>query len=345
MCLTDCIIQGALFLVLGDSMPSPARDLYEWGLQVPDPIELVNFRVQTADSIWHPTTITQWVSIVLIGFALVSLLHQALAMARSERALCVLEQTGSGQPDDRVTRLLAQAATVMRLPMANLPPVLLVELPCPTPLLIGVRSARVLLSPCLAATLNDAELELAFRHELAHYQRRDHWWRWLLLWVESIGRPILLSGILSAAAVTAEEELCDRQAVLTPRDAAILAQAIRHSTSDKPAAQADSLTTIPPLPGFVVPSLLGQDVPRRYAPRTLVPRLSHLLALAQERRSEASHLVMTSAPISSSCRIASSRAGWWSPIARIICFGLRLLFGLALILVLYMKYHLFLNVR
>ncbi len=315
--LLVAVLKGAFYLVLGDSMGSPAKASLVLALQFPDPIELLGFTPQSGFSIWHPTTDTAWVSVLLLGWALLFFVKRVQEMRRSQRALQVLVLLTSKVPAEGVVEALRRAGTAMSLSAHVLPPVILAEVSYPTPLLLGVTRPCLLLSPRVAAALTEDELELAFRHELAHFRRRDHWKRWMLTWALDVGRLNLVSHWLGKLALDAEEALCDHMAVRSAQDAVALGTAITKAASlgtfqssreniQKPpgsVAQAPgkgaqpyasdgaaSFQVPPPQeihpaavpPGEVVPALQGRYLRQRQRPDAIRRRLEELAGLVQE---------------------------------------------------------------
>jgi hypothetical protein len=209
-----------------------------------------------------------------------------------------------------------------------------VETPYPTPLLLGLANPHILLSPRVAAALTDAELEMAFRHELAHFCRRDHWYRWVIAWLEDVGRPCLLTGWLGAEAVVLEEQLCDSLAVRTPQDAMILAQALRKSL--KLAQRTGGAPGRLPAAASVVPAFLGRSVSPGRRTSALARRLEHLVTLAEgtrrpSGRDSLEERVFSVAAIRGRC--GRSAVLLWRAVVLLLLF-----------LILYIRFHLLLNV-
>lgn len=228
--LLIALYKGALCLLIGVSRCGTSHLPVMLGMQVPDPPELLGLVPASTDSIWYPTSATRGVSFLLLGTAFCFLFWRALQMARSKQALNAILRLGSDPAPSRIPAALGRAAEALGLAKcAELPNLLLVDLPYPSPMLVGIRRPYLLIAAPLAQCLTDTELEMAFRHELAHFRRRDHWWRWLFTWLEDVGRLNLLSTHLGTKALDLEEELCDRLAVRMPEEALALAAAIRKS--------------------------------------------------------------------------------------------------------------------
>ena len=228
--LLCALYKGALFLMLGISFSHSRPFPVFWGIQIPNPRELLCLVPASSTSIWHPTSASKWVSILLVGAASVFLMWRGFQLIKSLHALNALLRFEESARDERVDAIFQRAATALDLsPSSNLPAVILADVPYPTPMLVGLRHPYLLLSPRLARVLTEQELEMAFRHELAHFRHHDQWWRWLFVWLEDVGRLNLLSGRLGGLALDAEEELCDRVAVHSPQEALILASAIQKS--------------------------------------------------------------------------------------------------------------------
>lgn len=172
--LLVALLKGAFYLVLGDSMHPPKGASLVLALQFPDPIESLGLSPQSRVSIWHPTTDTEWVSTLLLGWALLFFIKRIREMSRSQEALHALVLLNSDAPSKRVAEVLLRAGVAMDLPAHALPPLVLAEVGYPTPLLLGVTRPCLLLAPHVADVLTGQELELALRHELAHLRRRDH---------------------------------------------------------------------------------------------------------------------------------------------------------------------------
>lgn len=186
--------KGTFLLVVGDSMPAPSRVHLVYGAQIPDPVDVLLVNVRFAYSVWHPTTATQWTSLLLVGAAAGLLLVRAAQLRRYARLLALYRAIRAVPPDEVATRALARAGAALGFsPREPLPTLLLADVAGPTPLLLGVRRPVILLTPAAAAALTPDELEMALRHELAHYRRRDHWWRWPLACLEDIARPTTIS--------------------------------------------------------------------------------------------------------------------------------------------------------
>lgn len=276
------LFKGALYLTIGESLTMAANGgLFRFGLQLAPPRHLDLFRWRGHYSLWHPTAATATVTLASCGVALLLFLWRASRVASSNRVLMALDQI-CGHADTRVQGALNRAAQALRLRSnVPLPTILLVEVQCATPLLLGVVQPRLLLSPTLVETLSDDELELALRHELAHLKRRDHLLRWFQMWIEDVSRPILFAGRLGAYSIETEEMLCDRLAVANPRDASCLAQAI---------TKAANLLKQPPPAGSVVahlddsvlPALLGKQPAAVSEQQSLKRRIAALLDLSKE---------------------------------------------------------------
>ncbi|MBV9852061.1 MAG: M56 family metallopeptidase [Armatimonadetes bacterium] len=325
--LLAALCKGAFYLILGDNHRFRSGRPVGFGLQLPSPFDLLHLAPRASYSVysvWRPTMATELVGPLLAGADLVLLLRRGLQLAALLSWLgslpCVrpgaagVPPTGRDWPrpapepaeglrpaqgplGERVEEALRRAAAALGLAAPRgLPRLVLAELPAPTPLLLGLWRPYLLLAPSFAATLSDAEMEMALRHELAHLRRHDHWWRWLLLWVEDLGRLNPLTSWLSREAMEQEEAFCDRQAVSSARDAADLAQAIvkcrRHlrglraqwaaprRAGPVPAA-APPLPDALALPDAVLPMLLGQEWGHQDPDAVLRRRLARLLAQAQ----------------------------------------------------------------
>jgi len=283
--LLAALAKGAFYLILGDGHRMRIPDNVGWGFQVPSPLDLFRLVPAGTFSVWRPTGATEQVGLALVGVALLLLARRgvqfALLLAWLDR-LCRLG-TGGGAPAEARVRDALRRAVGRVPPGGPLPTVVLAELPVATPILVGLRRPFLVLSPAFAAALSDAELEMALRHELAHLRRRDHWWRWLLLWVGDLSRLIPLAPWLGREAAAAEEACCDRIAVSSAPDAAHLAAALvkcrRHLACPPPVPA--------PLPDAVLPMFLGGRFRRRDVDAALARRLRYLLACAQAHRAPA----------------------------------------------------------
>lgn len=230
--LLTALYKGALYLLLGVSLRGIWQQSLIYGIQLPDPREILGLVPERPDSIWHPTAATKDVSLILLGIAFVFLSVRAVQLARYRQALNTLRCLGTEALPPRINTLLRKAAAALALPAHfRMPPLILTETGLPTPMLVGFHHPFLLLSPALAANLTDLELEMAFRHELVHVRQHDHWWRWLFTWLEDVGRLNLLAGRLGVIAVDLEEEICDRISVLSPQEALALATAIRKTVA------------------------------------------------------------------------------------------------------------------
>jgi Zn-dependent protease with chaperone function len=332
--------KGVLYLVLGDSLHAYARPMLVWGVQMPDPIEALYVTRQSRDSIWHPATAAEWVVTLMVGLTLVTLLRRAQDMLRSKRALASYLRLGGVAPAPRHTAALRRAATCIGLPTGQpLPRLILAEISHPTPLLLGVFHPHILLAPSLAGSLSEAELEMAFRHELAHLRRRDHWRHWLLTWVGNVGRLNPLTRWLEAMASHTEEEICDRMAVRCCQDAQALAGAIFKSFTACP-TQAGCPAGVEARPAVAaVPALVGRSWRQRGAPFVLRMRLKHLLSLANELAEEGRIEASCAGPPPNPGRTAPNRAAAAFRWRDAMGLFARALFWLFLFVILYLKYH------
>lgn len=329
--LLAALLKGSFYLVQGDSMRPPAGSSLVLALQFPDPIESLAFTPQSHLSIWQPTAATEWVSVLLIGWAFLSLIRRAWEMRRSQRALLALVRLGSDSPFS-VSEALRRASVAMGLPVHTLPPVVLADVDYPTPLLLGVTQPCLLLSPSMVAILTEEEMEMAFRHELAHLRRRDHWGRWVQIWVQDVGQLNFLSSWLGALAIDAEETLCDRMAVRSARDATALGGAIAKATSFGTSRGIRTHSRSPGNsrrvpPDEVVPALQGRYL-RRQRPTALHQRLKGLASHAQEF-----------ADVEYPCFHGLLQSRIW---LLLLCVA-RVGFALVLFLILYVKIHLTLS--
>jgi hypothetical protein len=205
---------------------------------------------------------------------------------------------------------------------------------CATPLLLGVLQPRLLISPRLLAMLSDDELELALRHELAHLKRKDHWWRWIQLWIEDVGRPIFFMNRLSAGSAEMEEMLCDRSAIQSPKDAMFLANAITKAARVLSEQQQEPDATFG-LTDSVVPALLGKQSEALREQGSLKRRIAALLRFCED---------FAAAPEVSDAH--TSRMSPGLALARLIAeVPLAVLLALLLFAVLYTKFYLFLDVQ
>ena len=333
------LFKGALYLTIGDSLIF--RKQYGlmklpigYGVQLPPPPRLDFFDWEAHFSIWHPTSATVAVTLISCGVALTLLVLRAYRVAASCKVLVSLDQLYN-KVDQRTEDSLRRAASALNLPSSvGLPKILLVDVQCATPLLLGVRQPRLLLSPRLLAMLSDDELELALRHELAHLKRRDHWWRWIQLWIEDVGRPILFINRLSAGSVELEEMLCDRTAVKSSRDALSLANAITKAAQALKYPQ-ENLDSTPGLTDSVVPALLGKQSEALREQSSLKRRIGELLRVSQEYAGGSAGQVARSSRLSlglSLCRLLTE-----IPVAFLLAL---ILFG-----VLYAKFYLILNLQ
>ncbi len=330
--------KGAFFLVQGEARHAGFGSRIVSGIQFPDPIEVLHLVRQSRDSLWRPTGPAEGISAILFAFALVALVRRAVEMSRVGKALDMLNHLAPVSPPDHVTAALRQAAYSLGFsPKQALPAVFLMEVDCSTPLLLGLAQPRLVLAPSLLECVSEEELELMFRHELAHLQRRDHWRRWFLLWLQDIGwlNPLIFPLLEQIAEL--EEIQCDQLAVKSPHDAYQLAQAITRTSptvlevqnkrmqAQKVQKNTLSLRENSPAANFTF-ALQGRHRRRKHRDIATRKRLTALLSLSQE-------LAQQRLPSSSAVSRTSSR----------ILSGLRpiqrSLFWLALLIVLYLKYY------
>jgi Zn-dependent protease with chaperone function len=333
------LFKGAMYLVVGDNLDVKWSYPIGIGFQFPPPdrIDLLEWRGHF--SIWHPTSATPMVTLVLLSLAFVLFAVRASRVTAANHALGTLDKLFGGS-DPRMDKALSRAAAALKISSkATLPRILFVEVECATPLLLGIRNPRLLISPRLAAILTDDELEMAIRHELAHFKRRDHWWRWIQLWIEDVGRVIFVSGKLGARSVEIEELLCDRLAVMTPADASNLAKAIAKAANLLEEEEPPTSPKIPPsarlgLENSVVPSLLGRHQIALSEAASLKRRIRELLVFSQELDNEQSK---AQSPPVMRRGLIQLRAVVELPFFLLVAL---LLFG-----VLYARYHLLLNLH
>ncbi len=352
--LLVALAKGALYLILGESMRASANHWWIIGFQFPDPAETAGLLVQTGYSIWQPTEISHEVTQVLLGVATVYLFLRAVQLFLARRAFGLWISLGTGPPSIRSSMLLARAADRLRLPFsASLPALVELDLPGQssqfiTPMLLGLVRPVLLLPPQLSELLSDAELEMVLRHELAHLIRRDHWWRWLLLWVTDVGGLTVLAFRLKAVVVEIEERLCDRLAVQSPEEALLLASALMVATQRSSAnRQADpDLDTKLAIYPFV-PLLFG-GYGTSWQPAILQGRLAGLLAWSQELAA----LEARKKSIFSLKEKPISGRGIDAVITRLTSFIkqfcrslIAAFFFLLLVVILYVKVHLTLNLQ
>lgn len=329
------LFKGAVYLVLGLGVVFLPGHPLVIGLQLPDVRETLGLEPQTGYSIWHPTGLPAWVKLALLGAALALLLGRAVQIALACRWLDSLARLGGAEDRQRTEALLRQAATALGLPPeARLPRLILLPTgtradALPTPFLLGVRRPRIVLSAGLTALLTDAELEVVLRHELAHLVRRDHWWRWLQLCAEDIGRSTLLAGPLSRTAVEMEEGLCDRLAIRSARDAHLLGLALQKARI-LPGATEGARAGTPASagsPADALPSLLGGYAASWQRSAPLARRLGMLLAAGRD-----------------AARPTRARdASPWAGAAGVIRFVSRFVLALLLLVVVLVKFELTLN--
>lgn len=240
------LYKGALYLLLGVSLRGLNHQALIYGVQLPDPSDLLGFVPTSTESVWYPTAATKEVSLLLLAISFGFLAGRVVQFVRYRRVLGTFLLLNAEVPPPRIKTLLRHAAVALSLPdRLTLPVVILEEVEHPTPLLVGVCRPYLLLSPALASFLTDAELEMAFRHELAHFRQHDQWWRWLFTWLEDVGRLNVLSSHLGVLALDLEEELCDRCSAQSPQEALALATAIRKTLSFY---QNRSSSRVPPQP-------------------------------------------------------------------------------------------------
>ena len=290
------LFKGALYLILGDSMTAARTHFIAWGVQAPDPLDISYLDLRSSTSILHPTAITQWVSIILLGLAFGLLVRRFRQMISSQRALDVFLQLEgkhhqAAEKGIKAHEALARAAVACDFPKHRLPEIVVAAVTHPTPLVLGFFRPRLLVSFEVLATLSDQEIEMALRHELAHIRRGDQLWRWIQSWLEDIGYLNPLTGWLSQAALLAEEQCCDGMALRHPGDGAVLAHAIvkvreifyhqsKNSASISGLGLAwNSETGFSP-PDVVVPLLLGRYSRLWRQPSLINLRLQSLLFLS-----------------------------------------------------------------
>jgi hypothetical protein len=97
----------------------------------------------------------------------------------------VFQQTSALPPEigpgpAKVRAMVERLCAVRRL---EVPSVVEVRAAEPLVLCVGVLHPRLLVSRSLLEVLDEAELEAALAHELAHVYRRDVLWGWVLLWL------------------------------------------------------------------------------------------------------------------------------------------------------------------
>lgn len=224
------LFKGALYLTCGDSLYVEPASVITVACRIP-PILSFDFRMHGPDYVlFHPNSATAIITIGLCGVALVLLSMRVIRIGLSCRVLDSLDQI-CGACDSKAEAALNRAAAAINLKRGTeLPRILLVEVACSTPLLVGVHRPRLIVSPSLVHILSEHELELAFRHELAHLKRNDHWWRLIQIWIEDVATPILIGRRLGCLSVQIEELICDRMSVKSPDDARALANAIAKAT-------------------------------------------------------------------------------------------------------------------
>ena len=338
--LAWALVRGTFYMIMGETLlpRKPLRYLLEGGLQIPAPRETFGFASQTRFSIWHSASLAGWVALALFlicGAALLSRLYQVLFACRK---LDLYAQIAPA-PGERVHRVMALALESLDLSRAHRAPRLLIEnFPMPTPLLIGIFHPRILLRSELADIFTDRHLELTLRHELAHFKRRDHWFRWFLVWLSHIAQVNPWTNWLFGKLVDLEELLCDRMAVQSPQDADDLAEAIIIAVryyNEQRAAGGDDYG-IP----STLPTLLGkQSGSIRMA--SIVERLKQLEALAIEFRTARETPAEQTRHGSLVPRVAQ-RLGHF--LALCLRWFMLALLSLILFLFLYMKAHVYVQI-
>jgi Zn-dependent protease with chaperone function len=333
------LFKGAFDLIFGDNLRLYGQPIgLGWQLPAPHWLNPLYWRVHFSP--FDTTSATYLVTLFLGGAAVYLFLLRAYRVGMASRVLITLDQICPAR-DPRIDAALQRAAQVLKIPAAvKLPKVLLVEVECATPLLIGVLQPRLLISPGLVALLTDDELEMALRHELAHLKRKDHLWRWIQLCIEDISRPIFIGGRLGAYSVEMEEFLCDRAAVSSPKDAASLANAIAKASSllpnpVPPQSPNDSGggRAVPGLNESVLPSLLGKHQSVLSETASLNRRIQQLLALSLQLSEKGS---------SSSSPLPKRR--FLDPLRAAAEFPFLLILALFLFCALYGRFHLLLSI-
>ena len=281
--------KGAFYLLRGTAVRSLRGRPFEFGIQLPDPYQWAGLMPMTATNIWHPTTATAAVTAVLVAMAMASFCKRIWRIAAAQRQLQAYVLMNRLPLDPRVPDLLARAANALQInSKTRLPQVLMVTLRNHTPILLGVRRPWLLLTPAVAAVLTDLEMEMMFRHELAHYRRRDHWWRWLQTWTVDISCVNGLSYFLGAQAIQIEELICDCMAIRTPDEARAMGRAIdkvQRFILDAATAGSGKLNYVQmdaALPDAVVPALMGGQAGLWRGPDLLPQRLAALIKYANE---------------------------------------------------------------
>ena len=381
--LLTSISKGALYLVTGESMHAAPGFHWVAGFQFPGPAETAGLLAQTGYSIWHPTELSHWVILALSGLATSALLFRLTQLLVVRSSFSLWTKLSTKSTDNRLDNLLVKAAYHMELPYGTLLPAIFdIDLPnmgrfFHTPFLVGLWSPLLLIPRRLLLALPDAELELVLRHELAHFIRRDHWWRWFLLWIVDVAAFTLLVFPLKAAIIEIEEQLCDRQAVYSPHEALLLARALQAvantpnvaskanteaTASDwaynKPFVSAAQIgryfgkSTIRHLNAtslrHLVQLLISSYVSSWYTSRTLQRRLQGLLALSQElslqrtARDNFQGLPQRKAFQFSAAFLQQSISTLTLQFIRMVCWCL---FSFLLLAVLYAKFYLTLNLR
>ena len=370
--LLAALYKGALFLLLGVSLRGMWQQPLIFGLQIPDPRQLLGLVPTSSESIWHPAAATEEVSLLLLGISFVFLGRRAVQLVRAKQALNAILRVRGDLPPPRISDLLQRAAAALPLPTGfRLPTVILAEVEYPTPMLVGVSRPYILLSPALASILTDAELDMALRHELAHFRQHDHWWRWLFTWLEDVGRLNLLSHQLGVLALDLEEELCDRSSVHSPQEAVAMAAAItktvafyQSAPSKKPfffpevarvrhaqqgpgglertqafshripgGRSPEAVSAVPSMPDKVLPALLGRHTRKWSRPSSLRQRLETLLTLSRELSSSPSPVGHLHGPAP---HTIAGQPSWINAAARGIA---HFCFGLLLFVILYAKFY------
>ncbi len=298
------LIKTAFYMLVGDNrghMPSPIVAL---SMQLPGPYNIIpTFHPSSGNTIWQHTPVTEVVTLIALTFAAAGLVCRAVWFIQMQRAFRALArvQPATESESVRLSEAVCRAAQELKI-KRRLPNGLIVpETPGPSPFVAGIFAPSIVISRNVLSALTDGELEVAMRHELTNILRRDHIWKWILMWLRDISRVTILGPYLMVEAATLAEEICDWRSIKGRPDAGRLAAAVAvalHSTQSAESRGTNATSNSPRKSTIAVPSqsdrqiaelipgLAGVRESCNYEDLAIPPRLKRLVKLASAQSAD-----------------------------------------------------------
>ena len=234
------LVKGGVNLICGSSFRAIPGTRVTFGLQVPNPSDLLHLAHPQDYSFLHPTQATFLVSLVIAAYALFRLalrVYGVTATARYARLLRVEPAPETAAIIAGLIRECAESESVRNPRLADIPISVIdsgaASEHLSTPIVIGYFRPSIVIDTWWSdlAHTNQELLRAALAHELMHVLHGHHRMRWCLLWLSDIAALSGLGPVIVREVIACDEVQCDIESTSSIAGIQWLARAIQSATS------------------------------------------------------------------------------------------------------------------